>query len=91
MRWPRAAAPPVCDASARLWLAGTPEEGGRAELWQLAVGVESGPLGCLFAFLRGPFEPVGPARDLLCRFISEVLEPLLEQNWLAVGLAPLRP
>jgi pimeloyl-ACP methyl ester carboxylesterase len=52
---------------------------------------ESGPLSCFFSILTGTFDPTTPARNLLCRFIGEVLEPLLEQGWLAVGLSPLRP
>ena len=52
---------------------------------------ENGPLSFLYAAVKGGSQSKGemPAKEALRSCISETLEPLLEQRWLAVGLAPL--
>lgn len=54
--------------------------------------LESGPFACAYAALCGGGSGGGgvtPAREALRGCIGETLDPLLEQGWLAVGLAPL--
>jgi pimeloyl-ACP methyl ester carboxylesterase len=63
--------------------------------------LSSGPFACLWAVARGAADRADgiagmrpdavPARAALRSCIVETLEPLLEQGWLAVGLAPLGP
>ena len=55
---------------------------------------ENGPLACIYAAIKGPPNqykggPMLTAREALRYSISEALEPLLESQWLAVGLSPI--
>ena len=59
---------------------------------------ESGPFACIYAVVKGAHHHQQqsaanalPAKAALRSAIIETLEPLLEQGWLAVGLAPLGP
>ena len=54
------------------------------------VVFENGPLSCIYLLLRGkPDEQALCSKEALRTSILEALEPLLEERWLAVGLAPL--
>ena len=53
---------------------------------------ESGPFACVYMMIKGRADADGTslsAREALKTSIIDVLEPLLEEKWLAVGLAPL--
>jgi hypothetical protein len=55
---------------------------------------EHGPLSCLYGLIKGRAPPpkeagMLSAKQALRSCIGEALEPLLEDQWLAVGLAPL--
>ena len=53
---------------------------------------ENGPLACIYAAVKGKSDPDGKsitAHEALRNSISDALEPLVEESWLAIGLAPL--
>ena len=55
------------------------------------VVFEHGPLACIYMMMRGgaPDDRMLSAKEALRAAIADALEPLLEERWLAIGLAPL--